>query len=171
MDREKTEKNCSSVRIRRAEEADLDRIAEIEHECFPPQEAASREKYAWRLAHYPELFLVGEDDNGHICGCICMISMDAALITDEVFETEPIPGGRVCAVLTVMTENAWRGQGIAGRLLTAGIETARSLGMESIVLTCKEHLIHFYARFGFEKQGVSASVHGGATWYDMARKL
>ena len=43
--------------------------------------------------------------------------------------------------------------------------------MESIVLTCKDHLVHYYSRFGFKKVGVSASVHGGAVWYDMVQRL
>ena len=36
-----------------------------------------------------------------------------------------------------------------------------------MILTCKEALIHYYARFGFKNCGLSASVHGGAVWYDM----
>ena len=36
-----------------------------------------------------------------------------------------------------------------------------------MVLTCKEGLIPFYQSFGFENRGLSASVHGGAVWYDM----
>ena len=56
-------------------------------------------------------------------------------------------------------------------MLNAAVETARQLDMTSMALTCKEHLIHYYARFGFEKQGISASVHGGAVWYDMVKTL
>lgn len=164
------------LNIRKARPQDMNRVYEIELESFPPEEAATKEKYVWRLEHYPELFLVAEaaDPAGgrdRICGCICMISMDAPLIHDEVFEMDPIPDGRTCAVLTVMTEAAARRKGVAGLLLEAGIDAARRQGMESIVLTCKEHLVHYYSRFGFEKIGVSASVHGGAVWYDMTQKL
>ncbi len=159
-----------NLNIRKARPKDMDRVYEIEQESFPPEEAATKEKYIWRQEHYPELFLIAED-SGHICGCICMISMDASLINDDVFETDPIPDGKTCAVLTVMTEAAARRKGVAGLLLEAGIDAARSQGMDSIVLTCKEHLVHYYSRFGFEKVGVSASVHGGAVWYDMTQKL
>ncbi len=65
------------------------------------------------------------------------------------------------------TAAAWQKQGVAEQMLNAAVETARQLDMTSMALTCKEHLIHYYARFGFEKQGISASVHAaqsGMTW-------
>lgn len=36
-----------------------------------------------------------------------------------------------------------------------------------MILTCKDHLIHYYQKFGFVHQGVSVSCHGGAKWNDM----
>ena len=35
------------------------------------------------------------------------------------------------------------------------------------VLTCKDKLVHYYEKFGFQNEGVSESVHGGAMWYQM----
>ena len=35
------------------------------------------------------------------------------------------------------------------------------------MLTCKERLIGFYARFGFVDEGVSASTHGDVVWHQM----
>ncbi len=164
-------RQSAALHIRKARPQDMDRVYEIELESFPPEEAATKEKYAWRQEHYPELFLVAEDGCGRICGCICMISTNASLIDDTVFETDSIPNGKTCAILTVMTEAASRRQGVAGQLLEAGIDAARQQNMESVVLTCKEHLVHYYSRFGFEKVGISASVHGGAVWYDMVQGL
>lgn len=158
------------LKVRKAQTADLDRIAEIEAESFPPEEAASKEKYAWRLANYPDYFIVGERDK-EIIGVICMIPMAVPVINDDIFEMERLPMGTVCAVLSVMTAASNRGQGIAEQMLEAAINLARKQGMASMALTCKEHLIHYYSKFGFEKQGVSASVHGGALWYDMVKKL
>lgn len=158
------------LNIRKAHPADLDRIAEIEAESFPPEEAASREKYAWRLANYPDYFIVGESE-GKIIGVICMIPMAAAVINDDIFEMERVPRGTVCAILDVMTAADCRGCGVAEQMLHGAIETAREQGMTSMALTCKDHLIHYYAKFGFENQGLSASVHGGAVWYDMVKIL
>ena len=47
------------------------------------------------------------------------------------------------------------------------IDAARSQGRAGVILTCKEHMIPFYEKFGFCSQGLSQSVHGGAAWYDM----
>ncbi len=158
------------LNIRTAKEADLQRIFVIEEESFPPEEAASLEKYRWRLEHFPEYFLVGETEE-EIAAVVCMIPMKAKVITDEIFEMEEVPRGNTCAVLTVMTGAKYRKQGLAEQMLKEAIEVCRGLSMKSMALTCKEHLIHYYAKFGFEKIGVSQSVHGGAVWYDMIKKL
>lgn len=158
------------LKIRTANEKDIDRVWEIERVCFPPAEAASLEKYRWRLANYPDYLLVGETGE-KIVSAISMIPMAAPVITDEVFEMERGPLGNVCAVLSVITDPGYQKQGFAGRMLEAASERARELGMKSMALTCKEHLIHYYGRFGYENLGVSQSVHGGAVWYDMVKKL
>jgi predicted GNAT family acetyltransferase len=68
-------------------------------------------------------------------------------------------------------DDSLRGQGIAGKLIEALVDLVRKEGRKTVVLTCKEHLIHYYSRFGFENRGVSESVHGGAVWYDMVLPL
>ena len=40
-------------------------------------------------------------------------------------------------------------------------------GAQGLVLTCKEKLLHYYAKFGFVNEGVSGSTHGGVVWYQM----
>ena len=47
------------------------------------------------------------------------------------------------------------------------IGDARAKGRRGSILTCKDRLIHYYEKFGYKNMGVSASVHGGAVWYDM----
>ena len=47
------------------------------------------------------------------------------------------------------------------------IGDARAKGRKGLILTCKDRLIHYYEKFGYKNMGVSASVHGGAVWYDM----
>ena len=51
--------------------------------------------------------------------------------------------------------------------MKALITLAQNGGQKGVILTCKEHLIAYYAKFGFQNAGVSQSVHGGAIWYDM----
>lgn len=40
-------------------------------------------------------------------------------------------------------------------------------GCAGPVLTCKEHLLHFYGKVGFVDEGISGSTHGGAVWHKM----
>ena len=61
----------------------------------------------------------------------------------------------------------YRRNGYAGQLMRAFIDHAREDGRCGCILTCKEYLLHYYARFGFKNLGVSLSKHGGAVWYDM----
>ena len=62
---------------------------------------------------------------------------------------------------------AFRREGCAGRLIEAFKKQAKEEGRKGMVLTCKDRLVHYYARFGFENEGVSASTHGHVVWYQM----
>ncbi len=48
----------------------------------------------------------------------------------------------------------WRGRGVGSALLKTIIATARSVGMERIVLDAQVHAIGFYERHGFTTEGV-----------------
>ena len=61
----------------------------------------------------------------------------------------------------------YRRQGIAEQLLRAMMDGAKEKGKKGMILTCKEHMIHYYEKFGFKNYGVADSSHGGATWYDL----
>ena len=41
--------------------------------------------------------------------------------------------------------------------------------LRGVVLTCKEKLVPYYAKFGFVDEGVSQSAHGGVVWHQMRR--
>ena len=48
------------------------------------------------------------------------------------------------------------------------IEDARKQERKGLVLTCKETLISYYAKFGFIDEGITdKSVHGNAVWHQM----
>ena len=52
-------------------------------------------------------------------------------------------------------------------VLFAGAD-ARKQGRKGLVLTCKDRLVHYYAKFGFADEGVSdKSTHGNAVWHQM----
>lgn len=70
-------------------------------------------------------------------------------------------------IFGVNTLPSYRKRGYAGNLLQKAIDDARKEGRQGVVLTCKEKLLHYYAKFGFENEGLSTSEHGGAVWYQM----
>ena len=59
----------------------------------------------------------------------------------------------------------------AGELLKRAIADAKDQGRKGLVLTCKDRLVHYYAKFGFENEGVSESVHGNVVWNQMRLKF
>lgn len=145
---------------------DLDGICEIERQAFPPAEAASRETYAYRLAHISDWFFVGEL-NGEIVSAVVGRLTAKNVFSDDLYENIPIEEGQYYAVLSVLTATTCRKKGFAGQLLEYGIGAAKEAGLAGVTLACKDHLIPYYEKFGFEPVGVSASAHGGAIWNDM----
>lgn len=160
------------ITIREIQLRDLDRITEIEEMCFPITEAASRNSFKTRIATFPECFLVAESDGlliGFINGCIT----NSPVIYDELFTTTEhhIRGGRNLTVFGLDVLPEYRRQGIAAQLMKHFILLAKNTGRKGVILTCKEHLIHYYQSFGYVNNGVSKSTHGGAEWFDMTLAL
>lgn len=65
----------------------------------------------------------------------------------------------------------YQNQGIAAKLVDHYIENATKDGRKRVILTCKDHLIHYYEKFGFVNGGISKSAHGGAKWFNMTLPL
>ena len=154
--------------IRPVKTEDLDMVTEVEAICFPAAEAATRESFAQRIATFPESFFVAEHDGkiiGFINGCVT----DECTIRDEMFEDSSLhnPKGQYQSIFGLDVIPEYQRQGIAAELMNHLIEIARTKGRKGLILTCKDRLIHYYAKFGYKNLGVSASVHGGAVWYDM----
>lgn len=156
------------VIIRQVKPEDLDKVTEVEAVCFPAAEAATRESFAQRIATFPESFFVAEH-NGTIIGFINGCATDERTIRDEMFEDSSLhnPEGCYQSIFGLDVIPEYQRQGIAAKLMNHLIEDARKKGRRGLILTCKDRLIHYYAKFGYQNLGVSASVHGGAVWYDM----
>ena len=151
---------------------DLDAVARVEAVCFPEAEAAARASFAQRIQAFPESFFVAEKD-GQIVGFINGCVTDERMIRDEMFEDTAYhkPDGAYQSIFGLDVAPEWQHRGLAGDLMKHLIEDARKRGRKGLILTCKEHLIGFYERFGYRSLGVSQSVHGGAVWYDMILEL
>ena len=94
-------------------------------------------------------------------------------LTDEMYERPAMhrEDGAWQMIFGVNTLPAYRRKGYAGALLKRAIADAKRQGRKGLVLTCKEALIPYYAKFGLVNEGVSESVHGGAVWYQMRLEL
>ena len=158
--------------IRQVMPEDLDAVARVEAVCFPEAEAAARASFAQRIQAFPESFFVAEKD-GQIVGFINGCVTDERMIRDEMFEDTAYhkPDGAYQSIFGLDVAPEWQHRGLAGDLMKHLIEDARKRGRKGLILTCKEHLMGFYERFGYRSLGVSQSVHGGAVWYDMILEL
>ncbi|MFR1112424.1 MAG: GNAT family N-acetyltransferase [Blautia sp.] len=156
------------MKIRTAKMGDLKELTKVEAQCFPQQEAASKEVLRERLSVYPDHFRILEED-GQILSFINGMVTDEAKIRDEMFAEAHLHrlDGRWQAIFGVDTLPGYQKRGFASLLMEQVIADAKIQGREGCILTCKERLLPFYERFGYVNEGVSQSVHGGAMWYDM----
>ena len=154
--------------IRNATQEDLDAISQVEAECFPPAEAATKEEFAKRLAHYGSHFWLMFDGDKLIAFVDGFVT-DEADLTDEMYEKAEMhhENGDWQMIFGVNTIPAYRKKGYAGELIKRAIADAREQGRKGLVLTCKDRLIPYYAKFGFVNEGVSESVHGNVVWNQM----
>lgn len=160
------------MEIRTATIADLAQIAAVEAECFPAAEAATKEEFAERIKYYGNHFwLMFEDEK--LIAFVDGFVTDKPDLTDEMYERAEMhdENGAWQMIFGVNTIPAYRKHGYAGQLLQWAIEDARKQGRKGLVLTCKEKLIAYYAKFGFVNEGISESVHGNVTWYQMRYKF
>lgn len=155
--------------IRKATMSDLDAISEVESECFPAAEAATKEEFRERLESYADHFLLmfdGEKLAAFIDGFVT----DEPDLTDQMYENAAMhsESGKWQMIFGVNTLPEYRRRGLAGALINEMIAEARRQGRDGLVLTCKDRLVHYYAKFGFLNEGVSGkSTHGGAVWNQM----
>lgn len=154
--------------IRTAVEQDLDAIAAVEAECFPAAEAATRAEFAERLRYYGDHFwLLWEDET--LAAFVDGMVTDAADLTDAMYADASLhnENGAWQMIFGVDTIPEYRCRGCAAALLNHVISEAKAQGRKGLVLTCKEKLVHYYAKFGFVSEGVSGSTHGNVVWYQM----
>lgn len=154
--------------IRTAVEQDLDAIAAVEAECFPAAEAATRAEFAERLRYYGNHFwLLWEDET--LAAFVDGMVTDAADLTDAMYADASLhnENGAWQMIFGVDTIPEYRCRGYAAALLNHVIGEAKAQGRKGLVLTCKDKLVHYYAKFGFVSEGVSGSTHGNVVWYQM----
>ncbi len=157
-----------NVIIRLAKPEDGECLAEIEAACFPPAEAADRETVLKRLTVFPENFVVAQLD-GIVVGFINGGNTDEQYLPDAMYHDLSLhkPEGAYQTVFGLNVMSDYRKCGIAAKLVEEYIAVAKRHNRKGIILTCKDHMVHYYEKFGFECHGVADSAHGGAKWNDM----
>ena len=150
--------------------ADLDALADIEAACFPAAEAAAREEIEERLRVYAAHFYIARE-KGAAIGFIDGMVTDEKDLLDELYAdaARHDENGAWQMIFGLNTLPEYRRRGVAAALIETLCAAARAQGRRGVVLTCKEHLLPYYAKFGFVDEGVSASTHGGAVWHQMRR--
>ena len=156
------------MKIRNSTLQDIDQIAAVEKECFPAAEAATKEEFAERLEHYADHFWLMFEEEKLIAFVDGMVTNQEDL-TDEMYEKAEMHDekGDWQMIFGVNTIPDYRKHGYAGELIKSCIADAKAQGRKGLVLTCKEKLLHYYAKFGLVNEGLSESDHGGAEWYQM----
>lgn len=157
------------MRIRTAQMDDVDAVAAVEKECFPPAEAATREKFAERILHYGNHFWLMFDED-KLAAFVDGFVTDAPDLTDEMYERADMhnEAGAWQMIFGVNTMPEYRRRGLAGELIRCAIDNAGEAGRKGLVLTCKDELVHYYAGFGFKDEGITdKSTHGNVAWHQM----
>lgn len=156
------------MEIRTATIQDLDAITALEAACFPPAEAASKESFRERLNAFGDHFWLLFDGDVPVSMVNGMVT-DLPDLTDAMYHDAGMhdPEGAWQMIFGVDTHPDYRRKGYAERVLNHVIAEVKEQGKAGLVLTCKEELLHYYAKFGFVSEGLSASDHGGAVWYQM----
>ena len=154
--------------VRTATLADLDAVAAVEAACFPPAEAATEAQFAERIRHYGNHFWLMFDGEKLVAFVDGFVT-DEPDLTDDMYENAALhnENGAWQMIFGVNTLPEYRRHGYAGQLLRRAVADARQQGRRGLVLTCKEHLLHFYGKVGFVDEGISDSTHGGAVWHKM----
>ena len=157
------------MRIRTAQMDDVDAVAAVEKECFPPAEAATREEFAERILHYGNHFWLMFDGD-KLAAFVDGFVTDAPDLTDEMYERADMhnEAGAWQMIFGVNTMPEYRRRGLAGELIRCAIDNAGEAGRTGLVLTCKDELVHYYAGFGFKDEGITdKSTHGNVAWHQM----
>ncbi len=119
--------------IRAAGPGDLAAIEAIETEAFEPSRRSSRRVLRRALGSAFQRVLVME--------------LDGAVAGYLVFW----PYRHTWRIYNLATAPAWRGRGVAGRLITAVVDAARAAGARRVVLESRDEpgLVGFYEARGF----------------------
>ncbi len=136
------DKELSDLRIRPMEEGDLSQVAEIERSIFTMPWSRQAFLGSLRLAH--TLYMVAELKGRVVGYCGCYQLLEEAEITN------------------VAVEEAFRGKGIAFRMLKVLMEAGERQGAFAYTLEVRasnQGAIHLYEKLGFQSFGIRKNFY------------
>ena len=137
------------MKITYAEEKDIAAIAAAEAACFPPAEAATEQEFVERIKYYGNHFWLLYDADKLIAFVDGFVT-DEPDLTDAMYENACMhnENGAWQMIFGVNTLPEYRKRGYAGELIRRAIADARQQDRKGLVLTCKDRLLAYYAKFG-----------------------
>lgn len=126
------------VKIRQEEKKDYERVYEINKQSFQQEDESKLiEKIRVGESFVPELSLVAELD-GEIVGHILFSKIK--IVGEAEYDS--------LALAPMAVVPRLQKQGVGGKLVSTGLETAKKLGFESVIVVGYKE---YYPKFGFEK--------------------
>ena len=155
--------------IRPVKDEDLKKVAEVEALCFPAAEAAGYEDFMERYKTCKNSFFVAETEDGEIAGFCNGCCADTDYLADALYHDATLhnPDGDYQMIFGLDVNPKFQKQGIGEALMRHMVKSAGERDKKAVVLTCKDHMIPFYKRIGYEYIELSDSTHGGAKWHKM----
>jgi len=161
-----------NVLIRQAIKEDLDQLFEIETNCFPKAERESKKVIKMRIKYFQQGFLVAEINNS-IVGMINCATTNNASVNQREFEKimhseskDTFSLGKNHFIISLEVLPEFRGKGISTLLINKTIENAKNNNKKKVLLVCKEPLINYYKKFGFNLT-TNKIKYAGKDWFEM----
>jgi GNAT superfamily N-acetyltransferase len=140
---------------------ELEEINQLESQSFPPDEAASKESIAYRIAEAGDFFYTYRPlGSAEIVGFVNGTCIVGAQIEEESM-TEHKAGGNILVIHSVTVSQKHRRSGLGSSMLKSYVQQMKEINrVDGILLLCKANLLSFYVRCGFSLVGLSHVVHG-----------
>ena len=154
--------------------SEAEQAVTIEHICFPPNEACSRQAMLTRIENASEQFLVAVDKTtGKLAGFINGLSTYEDKFRDEFFTDISLydPKGENVMILGLDVLPEYRNRGLAREIVRNFSIMEMEKGRKTLILTCLDEKVKMYEKIGFSDKGMADSTWGGEEWHEMTYSL
>ena len=154
--------------------SEAEQAVTIEHICFPPNEACSRQAMLTRIENASEQFLVAVDKTtGKLAGFINGLSTYEDKFRDEFFTDISLydPKGENVMILGLDVLPEYRNRGLAREIVRNFSIMEKEKGRKTLILTCLDEKVKMYEKLGFSDKGRADSTWGGEEGHEMTYSL